>query len=63
MKSTPLFVETLESRVAPAILVNGGNLLGGDGNPTTGETSSGGNTVTLIKVLSGQALVFYDSTT
>ena len=46
MKTTPLFVETLESRVAPAILVNGGNLLGGNGNPTTGETSSGGNTVT-----------------
>ena len=61
MKNTSLFVETLESRVAPAILVNGGNLLGGAGNPTTGETSSGGNTVTLIKVLSGQALVFYDA--
>ena len=61
MNSIPLFVESLEPRVAPAILVNGGNLLGGTGNPTTGETSSGGNTVTLIKVLSGQALVFYDA--
>ena len=62
MKNIPLFVEPLEPRVAPAILVNGGNLLGGNGNPTTGETSSGGNAVTLIKVLSGEALVFFDAT-
>ncbi len=45
------------------MLVNGGNLLGGNGNPTTGDTSTGGNTVTLVKVLHGQALVFFDSTT
>ena len=61
MNPNPLFVETLESRIAPAILVNGGNLLGGKGNPTTGEASSGGNTLTLIKVISGEALVFYDA--
>ena len=61
MNSIPLFVESLEPRVAPAILVNGGNLLGGTGNPTTGETSSGGNTVQLIKVITGEALVFYDA--
>ena len=60
MKSTVQFIEALESRIAPAILVNGGNLLGGKGNPTTGETSSGGNTVTLVKVLSGEALVFFN---
>ncbi len=57
-----LFIESLEPRVAPAVLVNGGNLLGGNGNPTTGETSTGGNTVTLVKVTHGQALVFFDST-
>ena len=62
MKKNLQFIESLEARVAPAVLVNGGNLLGGSGNPTTGETSTGGNTVTLIKVLSGQALVFFDST-
>ena len=62
MTSNSLFVEPLEPRIAPAILVQGGNLLGGNGNPTTGETSSGGNTVTLVKVLSGSALVFYDAT-
>lgn len=62
MKKTFQFIEPLESRIAPAVLVNGGNLLGGNGNPTSGETSSGGNTVTLIKVLHGEALVFFDST-
>ena len=62
MKTNLHFIETLEARVAPAVLVSGGNLLGGSGNPTTGETSTGGNTVTLVKVLHGQALVFFDST-
>ena len=61
MTSNSLFVEPLEPRIAPAILVQGGNLLGGNGNPTTGETSNGANTVTLVKVLSGSALVFYDA--
>ena len=61
MKKNLHFIEPLEARIAPAVLVNGGNLLGGSGNPTTGETSTGGNTVTLIKVLSGQALVFFNS--
>ena len=51
MKSHFQFIEPLEARVAPAVLVNGGNLLGGSGNPTTGETSTGGNTVTLVNVL------------
>lgn len=63
MTSNPLFVELLEPRIAPAILVNGGNLLGAKFGPTTGETSSGGNTVTLVKVLSGSALVFFDGGT
>ncbi len=61
MKPTLQFIEQLEPRVAPAILVNGGNLLGGNGNPSTGETSTGGNTVTLIKVIKGEALVFFDA--
>ena len=61
MKPKTQFIEALEPRVAPAILVNGGNLLGGAGNPTTGETSTGANTVTLVKVLTGQALVFYNN--
>lgn len=60
MTSHPLFVEPLEPRIAPAILVQGGNLLGAKFGPTTGETSSGGNTVTLVEVLSGSALVFFD---
>lgn len=53
-------IEPLEDRIAPALLVNGANLLGGAGNPTTGETSVGDNAVTLVKVLSGQALVWFD---
>ncbi len=53
-------IEPLEARIAPALLVNGANLLGGAGNPTTGETSVGENAVTLVKVLSGQALVWFD---
>ncbi len=61
MKKILQFIESLEARIAPAVLVNGGNLLGGNGNPTTGETSTGGNTVTLVKVLHGEALVFFDS--
>ena len=61
MKSKTQFIETLEPRIAPAILVNGANLLGGSGNPSTGETSTGANTVTLVKVISGQALVFYNN--
>lgn len=63
MKSKKQFVERLEARIAPALLVNGGNLLGGSGNPTTGETSTGANNVTLVKVLSGQALVFFNNGT
>jgi hypothetical protein len=61
MKSICQFIEPLEPRIAPAILVNGGNLLGGKGNPTTGQTSTGGNTVTLVKVVTGEALVFFDA--
>lgn len=53
-------IEPLESRIAPALLVNGANLLGGAGNPTSGETSVGGDSVTLVKVLSGQAIVWFE---
>ena len=63
MKKNLQYIEPLEARIAPAVLVNGGNLLGGNGNPSTGETSTGGNTVTLIKVLHGQALVFFNAST
>src|SRR4051812_31398326 len=37
-------LEVLESRIAPALLINGANLLGG-GGPTTGESSAGGNSL------------------
>jgi hypothetical protein len=53
-------IEPLEQRIAPALLVNGANLLGGSGNPTTGQTSIGNNEVTLVKVLSGDAIVWYN---
>jgi hypothetical protein len=53
-------IEALEQRIAPALLVTGANLLGGSGNPTTGETSVGGNSVTLVKVLSGDAIVWFN---
>ena len=55
------FIEPLEARIAPALLVNGANLLGGAGNPSTGETSVGDNAVTLVKVNAGQALVWFDN--
>ncbi len=63
MKHTPKrtfrpSIEPLESRIAPAILVNGPNLLGA-GNPATGEMSLGDNSVTLVKVLTGQVIVWY----
>ncbi len=51
-------IEPLESRIAPAILVNGANLLG-SGNPATGEMSLGDNNVTLVKVTAGQIIVWY----
>ena len=51
-------IEPLEQRIAPALLVSGANLLGA-GNPTTGQTSIGGNSVTLVKVLTGDAIVWY----
>lgn len=52
-------IEPLESRIAPALLVNGANLLGA-GGPSTGETSVGENSVQLVKVYSGQAIVWFD---
>jgi len=55
------FIEPLEARIAPALLVNGANLLGGSGHPTTGETSVGGNSLTLVTVASGEAIVWYDA--
>src|SRR4051812_17192766 len=51
-------IEALESRIAPALLVNGANLLGGS-SPSVGETSAGGNSVPLVHVISGQAIVWY----
>jgi hypothetical protein len=51
-------LEVLESRIAPALLINGANLLGG-GGPSTGESSAGGNSATVVKVLSGTAIVWY----
>jgi len=53
-------IEPLETRIAPALLVAGANLLGGAGNPTTGEASIEDTSVTLVKVLSGQAVVWFD---
>jgi len=53
-------IEPLEQRIAPALLVTGGNLLGGPGNPTSGQGSIGGNTVTRVQVLSGEAIVWYN---
>lgn len=55
-----LLIEPLEQRIAPALLVTGANLLGGSGNPATGEASIGGNSLTLVKVLSGEAIVWFD---
>jgi hypothetical protein len=52
-------IEPLEDRIAPALLVNGANLLGGS-SPSTGETSVGDHSALLVKVLSGQALVWFD---
>jgi hypothetical protein len=52
-------LEVLESRIAPALLINGANLLGG-GGPATGESSAGGNSATIVKVLSGSAIVWYN---
>src|SRR5581483_9183442 len=52
-------IEPLEQRIAPALLINGANLLGGAGNPTTGEASVGDNAFTVVKVLSGNAIVWY----
>ncbi len=52
-------IEPLETRIAPALLVNGANLLGA-GGPTTGEASVGDNSLLFVKVFSGQALVWFD---
>jgi hypothetical protein len=53
-------IEALEARIAPALLVSGGNLLGGAGNSNTGEYSVGENSYLYVKVLSGQAIVWFD---
>ena len=50
-------IEPLEQRIAPAQLVTGAKLLGGAGNPTTGQGSIGGNSLTLVTVTSGNAIV------
>jgi len=57
-------IEPLETRIAPAVLVNGANLLDSSNSLThTGETSLGGNSVTLVNVLAGKALVWFDAST
>jgi hypothetical protein len=61
MKAVPFSaIEPLEARIAPALLVTGANLLGGAGNPTVGEGSTGDTSLTIVKVLGGQAIVWYD---
>jgi len=52
-------IEPLESRIAPALLVNGANLLGA-GGPSTGETSVGDHASLVVKVSAGQAIVWFD---
>lgn len=52
-------IEPLEDRIAPALLVTGANLLGGAGNPSVGEGSTGDTALTIVKVLTGQAIVWY----
>jgi hypothetical protein len=52
-------LEVLEQRIAPALLIAGANLLGGS-NPHTGETSVGDHSAEIVKVISGQALVWFD---
>ena len=49
--------EPLESRIAPALLINGANFLA---SGQSGETSLGENAVTLVKVTSGSALVYFE---
>jgi hypothetical protein len=41
-------------------MITGANVFGGAGNPSTGETSVGDNAAEIIKVVSGQALVWFD---
>ena len=53
-------IEALEGRIAPAVLVAGGNLLGGAGNPTSGDYAVGENSFAAVKVLTGQAIVWFD---
>lgn len=63
MKTSASFarIEPLEQRIAPALLVCGANLLGGD-NPSIGESSIGQNNYVEVKVLTGQAIVWFDGT-
>jgi hypothetical protein len=54
-------IEPLEQRIAPALLVNGANLLvAGTGSGSFGAGALGNNTVTRVQVLSGEAIVWYD---
>lgn len=62
MKVGNAFLETLEPRIAPALLVHGANLLGG-GEDSTGETSLDGDSFTVVRVSGGQALVWFDAST
>lgn len=61
MKTELLLLESLEPRIAPAVLVHGANLLGGPDNPSTGEASLDEDAFTVIKVHGGMALVWFDA--
>jgi hypothetical protein len=53
-------IEPLEARIAPALLINGANLIVAGSSNSTGETSVGDNNVELVKVTSGSAIVWYN---
>src|SRR5215207_917617 len=52
-------IEPLEARIAPALLINGANLLVANSANDSGETSVGDNSVQVVKVTSGQAIVWF----
>ena len=55
--SSRFAAEPLESRIAPALLIHGANYLT---SGQSGETSLGENAVTIVKVTSGSALVYFE---
>lgn len=52
-----VLIEPLEARIAPALLVAGANYLT---SGQFGQTSEGDNSITLVKVTSGSAIVWFD---